>query len=337
MINTAKREALQDTDGLKVYTNTKEYTYSTKELRSLFKNEVVIIPYTIYYKSVKSRLPESYIKILDDYKKLTYEINLFKKHSSKCYDKNLVSYIKKSYKYRDDLKKLHLHLYDFKDNVWVLKPQYKKLFNIYNDDGSEKSSKEREYIHKDYINHPLYSRTIKYYEDLNARNKIRESYKKLDEQILKICKELWLQNYEKNHKRINTVARDRFWTLARGLVKYTINQLYTMDIIENMPELIDEALGRVYEGLMCFFDSNYKIDTFIYSCTMSKISAYERVRVKKEDAPELFHNLDDVEMVHTYYGLDNPKLKPILNFSENLFISRHRNWNTAIKELILYE
>ena len=318
---------------LKHYTNTKEYSSETKELRDIFRNEVIIIPYTIYYKLVKSKLAQKDIDVLDRFKKLTYDINLFKKHTAKCYDKNLVSYIKKLYRYRKEPDKLRVQLYDkSKDGSWHIKPQYQKFV-----DKTCSGYKDYEmYAVKGFKNHPVYLESKQYYENLDERSLIRERYNELDEKILNICKQLWLKYYDKNVAKINPVARDRFWQLARGLIINTINQLYTLDIIENLPELVDETLGRVYEGLMCFFDSNYKIDTFIYSITMSKISAYDRARVKKVDAPELFHNMDDVEIIHDYYGFSNPKLPPVLEGDTNLFLERHKSWNNSVKELLMY-
>ena len=184
-------------------------------------------------------------------------------------------------------------------------------------------------------NHPVYTGAATYYSNLEKRTAIRAQYEAIDAKILEKCKKLWHKNYERNHKHINPVARDRFWTLARGLVINTINQLYTIDIPENIPEIVDETLGRVYEGLMCFFDPNYKVDTFIYSITMSKISAYERARDKREDAPELFHNVDEIEVLHDYYSFSNPKLPAIIEKDRNIFIERHKSWVNTVKELML--
>ena len=44
------------TKGLKKYSNKKNYSSETYELRNLFQNECIIIPYTIYYQKVKEHL-----------------------------------------------------------------------------------------------------------------------------------------------------------------------------------------------------------------------------------------------------------------------------------------
>ena len=330
MVEAVKTKSSKEKE-IKSYTNKREYSNSTYELRSLFKNECVIIPYTLYYPKIKEKLPPKLKKIIDDYKSLTYEINKYKRDTSKCYNKNLVSYLKKLYKYRNEPAKLEKELYNKDNGKLVPKPQFT---NFINPTGKE-ISLYKKYMDKGWKNHPVYIGAAKYYNNLEKRVAIKAQYEALDAKILEKCKELWHKNYTRNHKHINPVARDRFWTLARGLVINTINQLYTIDIPENIPEIVDETLGRVYEGLMCFFDPNYKVDTFIYSITMSKISAYERARDKKEDAPELFHNVDEIEVLHDYYSFSNPKLPAIIESDRNIFIERHKSWVNVIKELLL--
>lgn len=323
----------ESSEELKVYTNKKVYSSETYELRTIFQTECIIIPYTLYYSKIKSRLPEKLRNVLDRYKQLTYDINSYKKHTSKCYEKNLVSYLKKLYKYGKDSKKLQTETCSLVEGKYVVKEQYRPFVKP----NTEEFEKYKQYYVKGWKNHPVYKDAKRYYQNLAERNTLRDKYNALDEKILEKCKQLWLKNYENNHKHINTKARDRFWELARGLVISTIDQLYTMDIPENLSEIVDETLGRIYEGLMCFYDPSYKIDTFIYSVTMSKISAYERSRKKKEDAPELFHNMDDVETIHDYYGFANPKLPAILEGDRNMFLERHKSWENSAKELLIYD
>ena len=328
MATSVKTKEKDTNKNLKKYTNNREYSNSTYELRSLFKNECIIIPYTLYYNKIKEKLPPQYQKILEDYKQLTYSINQFKRDTAKCYDKNLVSYLKKLSKYKNEPNKLKSELYEKSGEP---KPQY---ISFIQPSGKDYDAYKK-FIDKGWKNHPVYIMANQYYENLSKRISLKEQYTTLDAKILSKCKELWLKNYDKNHKYINKKAQERFWTLARGLVINTINQLYTMDIPENIPEIVDETLGRIYEGLMCFFDPNYKVDTFIYSVTMSKISAYERARNKRTDAPELFHNMDEVEVIHNYYGFSNPKLPTIIEKNKNIFVERHNSWINIIKEGLL--
>jgi len=321
----ANSKKVDEDSNFKVYVNDKKYSKETYELREIFAKECIIIPYTLYYQKIKDRLPKKAQDLIDTYKSLTYAINDFKKRSSKCYEKVLVSYIKKLAKYDNNPDKLKKQLSS---------GNYAKYYNKFTDPNHPEYKKYKQYIAKKWKNHPVYKEAKTFYNNLEKRKELKDKYLELDEKILEKCKQIWLKHYKKNHERINPVARDRFWELARGLVSNTIDQLYTMDIKENKPDLVDETLGRIYEGLMCFFDSNYKIDTFIYSVTMSRVSAYERARVKKTDAPELFHNMDDVEIKHNYYGFTNPKLTPILEGSSNMFVARHLSWVTSKKEIL---